>query len=82
MANKKNRDKVWKKRLKVPGLNPDVLRFDCYWNPIIKNHYGKKTMFSWEIDHKIPKSKGRSNKLGNLQPLQYKANRRKSNKLI
>ena len=56
MVNKKNRDNVWKKGIKLPGLNPAVLRFDCYGNPIIKNHYGKKTKVGWEIDHIIPKS--------------------------
>ena len=81
MVSKTKRDEVWNKGIKVPGWDPNIKRVDIFGNPIRYNHYGKKTKAGWEIDHIIPKSKGGSNKLKNLQPLQFEANRIKSDKL-
>ena len=81
MVNKTKLDKIWNKGTQLPGLNPAILIVDCYGNPILYNHYGKKTKVGWDIDHIVPKSKGGSNKLENLQPLQFEANSIKSDKL-
>ena len=77
---KELKDAVWSKGKKVKGKNPNLHRKDAKGNEIYKPAYGKRGEKSWEIDHKKPKSKGGSHDIGNLQPLQSKANRDKGNK--
>ena len=80
MVSKTNRDKAWNKASKVRGKNPDLYRRDSKGNELYKPSYGKQGPKSWEIDHKKPKAKGGSDSQRNLQILQTKANRRKSDK--
>jgi 5-methylcytosine-specific restriction endonuclease McrA len=39
--------------------------------------YGQTSKYGWEIDHIKPVSKGGTDDLSNLQPLQWENNRRK-----
>jgi hypothetical protein len=42
-----------------------------------RDKYGKTEQWGWEIDHIRPVSKGGTDDLGNLQPLQWENNHRK-----
>lgn len=72
---------VWQKAHYVYGYNPDLLRIDDYGNPIAFHDYGKNSLYSWEIDHIYPKSRGGSDCISNLRPLQVLANRMKGDRL-
>lgn len=74
-------DKVWEKGKPIPGKNPETRRKDTYGNEIRRASHGGKGELGWEIDHKKPASKGGSDSIKNLQPLQHEENRAKSDKL-
>ena len=80
MVSKKDIENAWNKASKVRGKNPDLYRRDVKGNELYKPSYGKQGVKSWEIDHKKPKAKGGSDHQRNLQILQTKANRKKSDK--
>jgi 5-methylcytosine-specific restriction endonuclease McrA len=70
-------DKVWDKGKKIPSKNPDLYRRDPAGNEIYKPSYGKDSEKGWQIDHKNPVSKGGTDNLRNLQPLQTDENKEK-----
>ena len=73
-------DKVWEKGTPVYRLNPDKYRKDMSKNLIKRSEYGnRKSDYGWEIDHSKPKSKGGTEHLNNLQPLQWLENVKKGN---
>ena len=80
MVSKSDREKAWDKAPKVRGKSPDLYRRDSKGNELFKPSYGKQSKMGWEIDHKKPKAKGGSDNQRNLQILQTKANRTKSDK--
>ena len=82
MNYRRNRRKinVWKKARPVRGRSPFNFRRDARGNVIRYKSYGTFGRYGWEIDHKMPKSRGGSDHLANLQPLQWRANRAKGTK--
>ena len=74
-------EKVWEKGEKIKNKNPNLQRKDVYGNILKYDDYGDDSETGWEIDHIKPKSRGGSDYLRNLQPLQTKINREKSNTL-
>ncbi len=81
MASQKEINSAWENAAKIRGENPDVYRKDIYGNKIRRASQGKLTDLGWEVDHIKPKAKGGSNDLSNLQALQWKANRKKSDEV-
>jgi len=72
--------KVWEKGSAISGKTPELYRLDSLGNLIYRYSYGLTTPMGWEIDHSKPQAKGGTDHLNNLQPLQWKANREKSDK--
>ena len=69
---------VWRKGRLINDYDPNVWRYDRCGNPIKFDDYGNtNSKYGWEIDHVVPVAKGGSDKLSNLQPLQWNNNRRK-----
>lgn len=74
---------VWRKGRVIPNFNPSVWRWDSIGNPIRFLDYGKRdSIHGWEIDHIVPVSRGGPDTLSNMQPLHWKLNVEKSNKIV
>lgn len=63
----------------LPGKG--MKKIDVEGNKIQFKDFGKKCSTGWQADHIIPRTKGGSNDISNMQPLQWVANIIKSNKL-
>lgn len=73
---------VWEKATIIPGENPDVFRKDVMGKIIRFDDLNSKTSnTAWNIDHVVPKTRGGSNDITNLQPMNRIDNIRFSNKL-
>ncbi|MGE5621262.1 MAG: HNH endonuclease [archaeon] len=75
---------VWRKARTVPGADPEKIRKDPCGAWIERDKFGvavhKGT--GWEIDHILPVERGGTDKLNNLQALQWENNRQKADSLI
>lgn len=71
--------KVWCKGNTDTKWPADEWRFDKYGTWMRFGDYGNRnSKYGWEIDHIIPKSRGGSDGLSNLEPLQWQNNVKKS----
>ena len=69
---------VWDKARIVQGYDSAYVRADTCGMLIEWVNYGNINVKSgWEIDHIFPESRGGTNDISNLQPLQWENNRRK-----
>lgn len=82
MANQDQIEKAWENAKKIQGEDPSQYRQDPYGNKIRKTSFGKDSKMGWEVDHIKPKALGGSDATRNLQALQTKVNREKSDSLV
>jgi hypothetical protein len=76
---------VWNKARVAAGFDPNARRLDACGAFIDRAKYGdaaSKTGTGWEIDHILPVSRGGSDELANLQPLQWSNNREKGDSVF
>ena len=74
------KDKVWDKGQTIRGRDSNLYRKDSEGNVMYKHSYGKASSMGWEIDHSKPVSKGGTDHLNNLKPMNTSRNRSKGSK--
>lgn len=80
MATQNQKDHAWNSAKTIRGKNPNLYRRDAKGNEIYKPAYGTNGEKGWEVDHKKPKAKSGTDSPRNLQALQTRENRKKSDK--
>ena len=65
---------IWEKGRPIPNYSPDVYRHDVCGAPMMWSEYGKQTKHGWTVDHITPVSRGGTDELSNLRPLQWENN--------
>ena len=67
----------------IPGRSPDEWKYDrCGAIMQYSKHGDTNSQYGWEIDHIIPQAHGGTDIITNLQPLQWRNNRKKGDNLI
>ena len=73
---------VWRKAAVIAGRDPDMWRRDGLGHTIRFDDLKSTTSaFGWNIDHAVPRTRGGSDWIDNLQPLNRRANIQFSNTL-
>jgi len=73
-------DQIWDKGQTIKGKDPNLYRKDIKGHKMYKHSYGKMSEMGWNVDHSKPVSKGGTDHLNNLQPMNSRANSSKGNK--
>jgi hypothetical protein len=73
---------VWQKGTVMPKFSPDEWRWDVY-GKVMKwaDHGNRRSSVGWEVDHINPVSNEGDDHLDNLQPLYWKDNEAKGDKI-
>lgn len=72
---------VWNRGRIIPNYDPNLWRWDTCGAVMSRREYGMISDCGWEIDHIKPVAHGGGDTLSNLQPLQWRNNRRKGDSL-
>lgn len=73
---------VWLKAKKINGKNPAIWMIDVMGKKIKFEYLNNvHSRYAWQIDHKIPQTRGGSDDIENLQPMNRADNIRFGNKL-
>jgi hypothetical protein len=73
-------DQIWEKGSAIRGKDPDLYRKDQLGNQMYKPSYSKTSEMGWNVDHSKPQSRGGTDHLNNLQPMNSRANSSKGDK--
>jgi 5-methylcytosine-specific restriction endonuclease McrA len=73
---------VWEKGKEIPAFSSKVWRWDKCGLIMKRYEYGnRQSDYGWEVDHINPVANGGHDVLSNLQPLNWKNNASKEDKL-